>query len=219
MSSIAPRKLKPPSRAHGRLATVILVVVAAGLLLAVPATASAHVNAKHKKAYKATIEGIGKMYMEQETAFDKAESRLNQIEAQMVNGLLQKTVFSHVPELLGASLQREARRFLGSPRLQTFNRTMANTVADYFGGDREEIFARMNSADFGFSALGQTPSPAAKPIDPSLRRLDLDAKPGAATAEAKVAGHGSQDGQGTDRLFALGTALPAPTLEHGAGFG
>jgi ABC-2 type transport system permease protein len=109
----------------------------------------------------------------------------NQIEAQMVNGLLQKTVFSHVPELLGASLQREARRFLGSPRLQTFNRTMANTVADYFGGDREEIFARMNSADFGFSALGQTPSPTAKPIDPSLRRLDLDAKPGAATAEAK----------------------------------
>jgi hypothetical protein len=83
MSSVAPRKLKPSSRAHGRLATVILVVVAAGLLLAVPATASAHVNAKHKKAYKATIEGIGKMYMEQETAFDKAESRLNQIEAQM----------------------------------------------------------------------------------------------------------------------------------------
>jgi len=111
----------------------------------------------------------------------------NEIEAQMVNGLLQKTVFSHVPELLGASLQREARRFLGSPRLQSFNRTMADTVADYFGGDREEIFARMNSADFGFRALGQASTPAAKPIDPSLRRLDTDAKPAAAAAEAKPA--------------------------------
>jgi ABC-2 type transport system permease protein len=111
----------------------------------------------------------------------------NQIEAQMVNGLLQKTVFSHVPELLGASLQREARRFLGSPRLQTFNRTMADTVADYFGGDREEIFARMNSADFGFGALGQISTPTAKPIDPSLRRLDTAAQPVAAVAEAKSA--------------------------------
>jgi ABC-2 type transport system permease protein len=110
----------------------------------------------------------------------------NQIEAQMVNGLLQKTVFSHVPELLGASLQREARRFLGSPRLQTFNRTMADTVADYFGGDREEIFARTNSADFGFRALGQTSTPAAKPIDPSLRRLDTAAQP-ATVAEAQPA--------------------------------
>ena len=108
----------------------------------------------------------------------------NQIEAQMVNGLLQKTIFSHVPDLLGESLQRQARRFLGSPRLQTFNRTIANAVAEYFGGDREKIFARLNSADFGFSALGQTPTPTAKPIDPSLRRLDTDAKPVATAAPA-----------------------------------
>ena len=109
------------------------------------------------------------------------------IEAQMVNGLLQKTVFSHVPDLLGESLQRQARRFLGSPRLQAFNRTIADTVADNFGGDREEIFARMDSADFGFSALGQTPKPAAKPIEPGLRRLDTDAKPATATDDAKPA--------------------------------
>jgi len=117
----------------------------------------------------------------------------NQIEAQMVDGLLQKTVFSHVPDLLGESLQRQARRFLGSPRLQSFNRTIADTVADHFGGDREKIFARLNSADFGFSALGQTPSPTAKPIDPSLRRLDLDARPGAATADAKPTASAATD--------------------------
>jgi len=107
----------------------------------------------------------------------------------MVNGLLQKTVFSHVPDLLGGIVAAEARRFLGSPRLQTFNRTIADTVTDYFGGDREKIFARMNSADFGFSALSQTPTPAAKPIDPSLRRLDTDATPAALanTADAQPA--------------------------------
>jgi len=119
----------------------------------------------------------------------------NEIEAQMVNGLLQKTVFSHVPELLGESLQRQAHRLLGSPRLENFNRTIANTVADHFGGDREKIFAQMNSGDFGFSALGQAPTPAAKPIDPSLRRLDTNAKPAAATttADAKPAASAAPD--------------------------
>jgi ABC-2 type transport system permease protein len=94
------------------------------------------------------------------------------IEAQMVNGLLQKTVFSHVPELLGQSLQKEARRYLGAPRLESFNRTLANAYGDFFKLDREAVFQRLNSADFGFGRLGQKPLPAAQPVDPSLRRLD-----------------------------------------------
>ena len=80
----------------------------------------------------------------------------NEIEAQMVNGLLQKTVFSNVPQLLGQSLQKNARRFLGGERFERFNRTIANTVADNFGGDREEIYQRNIAGDFGFSDLGRT---------------------------------------------------------------
>jgi ABC-2 type transport system permease protein len=106
----------------------------------------------------------------------------NEIETQIASGLLQKTVFSHVPELLGQSLQKEARRVLGDPRLQDFNRTMADTVADYFGGDREKILAHMNSADFGIGDLQKPRQRERPPVDPSLRRLDIDAKPAAGTA-------------------------------------
>jgi ABC-2 type transport system permease protein len=96
----------------------------------------------------------------------------NEIESQMVNGLLQKTVFSNVPQLLGQSLQKNARRFLGDERFEQFNRTIANTVADNFGGDREEIYRRNIAGDFGFGAVSQ---PQAKPetaTPPGLRRLD-----------------------------------------------
>ncbi len=96
----------------------------------------------------------------------------NEIESQMVNGLLQKTIFSNVPQLLGQSLQKNARRFLGDERFEQFNRTIANTVADSFGGDREEIYRRNVAGDFGFGAVSQ---PEVKPktaTPPGLRRLD-----------------------------------------------
>jgi ABC-2 type transport system permease protein len=96
----------------------------------------------------------------------------NEIEAQMVNGLLQKTIFSNVPQLLGQSLQRNARRFLGNERFEQFNRTIANAVADNFGGDREEIYQRNISGDFGLGALRQTKVKPEPTIPPGLRRLD-----------------------------------------------
>lgn len=77
----------------------------------------------------------------------------NEIEAQTVNGILQKTIFSHVPQLLGQSLQHQARRHLGTARFETFNRTIAENVALHFGGDADEIFRQMIAGDFGFSAL------------------------------------------------------------------
>jgi len=97
----------------------------------------------------------------------------NEIESQMVNGLLQKTVFSNVPQLLGQSLQKNARRLLGDERFERFNRTIADTVAESFGGDREAIYQRAISGDFGLSNLGQTSRKQAAPaIPPGLRRLD-----------------------------------------------
>jgi len=93
-------------------------------------------------------------------ACDSLFNPRNEIESQMVNGLLQKTIFSNVPQLLGQSLQKNARRFLGDERFEQFNRTIANTVADNFGGDREEIYRRNIGGDFGFGAVSQ---PEAKP--------------------------------------------------------
>jgi ABC-2 type transport system permease protein len=99
----------------------------------------------------------------------------NEIEAQTVNGLLQKTIFSKVPQLLGQALQKRARRFLGDARFDQFNRGIAGAISGAFGGDNEEIRRRLESGDFLPSA-----SPAPRPsADPTLRRLDT---PGTASA-------------------------------------
>jgi ABC-2 type transport system permease protein len=76
---------------------------------------------------------------------------LNQIEAQTVNGLLQKTIFSHVPELILQSLQARARDMIGEQRFDTFNDQLASAIATAFGGDQEEIRRSIANGDFGLS--------------------------------------------------------------------
>lgn len=129
----------------------------------------------------------------------------NEIEAQTVNGLLQKTIFSSVPQLLGQSLQSHARNFLGKERFERFNRTIANTVADNFGGDREAIYQRAMSGDFGLGDLGRNPPEKAAPANrnseienqksarapatpPGLRRLDQPASGAITAVSAGTAG-------------------------------
>ena len=106
----------------------------------------------------------------------------NEIEAQTVNGLLQKTIFSSVPELLGQSLQAGAKKFLGSARLDNFNSELATSISRAFGGDPDRIRQRIASGDFLFG--NDDPAPA-KPVDPALRRLD--APPAAGTAPGATA--------------------------------
>jgi len=79
----------------------------------------------------------------------------NDIENQMVNGLLQQTIFSSVPELLGKSLLAQNKRVFGLTRSDQFNRALANNIATNFGGDPEEILDRINNGDFGLNRLVQ----------------------------------------------------------------
>ncbi len=90
---------------------------------------------------------------------------VNEIETQTVNGILQKTIFSNVPELLGQSLQESAKRFIGQQGIDTFNEAIASAIANAFGGDKETIQERIANGDYGFSRLNtatsrQTNSPA-----------------------------------------------------------
>lgn len=85
-----------------------------------------------------------------------ANSR-NEIEAQTVTGILQKTIFSNVPQLLGQSMQRRAKRLLGSDRLQQFNHQLASTIAESFGGDATTIEGHIAAGDFA-GRLGAAPS-------------------------------------------------------------
>ena len=102
----------------------------------------------------------------------------NEIEAQTVNGMLQKTVFSKVPQLLGQSLQRRAKEYLGDERYHQFNAAVAGATTAAFGGDATAFQRQIEAGDF----FSTTTIPPAKPVDPlaaakrsedgSLRRLD-----------------------------------------------
>lgn len=72
----------------------------------------------------------------------------NEIETQLVYGMLQKTVFSNVPQLLGQSLQAGARRLLGEARYGQFNDSIATAVSEAFGGDRAAIRRQIEAGDF-----------------------------------------------------------------------
>ena len=105
----------------------------------------------------------------------------NEIETQTVNGLLQKTLFTNVPQLLGESLQANAKKHLGDARFHQFNRTLAGAVAGAFGGDQEKIHREIEAGHF----LGTHPT--ATLADPALRRLDTPPAP-TATPPAPASG-------------------------------
>lgn len=79
----------------------------------------------------------------------------NDIETQTVNGLLQKTIFSNVPELLGQSLQTQARKYLGAAKFDRFNRGLATAVGTAFGGDPATLERQIAAGDFGLGNLTQ----------------------------------------------------------------
>ncbi|MDX2187526.1 MAG: ABC transporter permease [Opitutaceae bacterium] len=76
----------------------------------------------------------------------------NEIEAQMVNGILQKALFSNIPKMLGSVLTEKSRTFLGTERQAAFNTQMAELITRNYGGDPAEIKRRLESGDF----LGQS---------------------------------------------------------------
>ena len=86
----------------------------------------------------------------------------NEIETQTVNGLLQKTIFSHVPQILGQSLQGSAKKYLGAARFEQFNGAVAAAVTKAFGGDLEETKQALAAGDFGLAAMEATAEPGQK---------------------------------------------------------
>jgi ABC-2 type transport system permease protein len=98
----------------------------------------------------------------------------NAVEAETVEGMLQKTLFSKVPELLGQSLQARARSFIGGERLDQFNSSIASAVADAFGGDEAAIKARMSNGDMWFRNIGGPPSGTQGSADTLSRIVKVD---------------------------------------------
>jgi ABC-2 type transport system permease protein len=76
----------------------------------------------------------------------------NEIETQMVNGILQRTIFASIPQLLGQSLQTRARTRVGTSQMDEFNRSLAANIAQIFGGDADQLQKRIEQGDFGLDA-------------------------------------------------------------------
>ena len=83
------------------------------------------------------------------------------IESQIVKGLLQKTIFTNVPQLLGQALQARAAKYLGTAKSDAFNRGIARNIAGTFGGDADRILADIQSGHFGLDRLTNQLTPAA----------------------------------------------------------
>lgn len=101
----------------------------------------------------------------------------NEIETQMMNGILQKTIFSNIPQVLGESLQADARRQVGAEKLARFNSTLGRSIANTFGGNVDGIIKQIETGSFGFetSETGataiSTPGSAAAATSDFLSKL------------------------------------------------
>jgi ABC-2 type transport system permease protein len=91
----------------------------------------------------------------------------NEIETQTVNGLLQKTIFSNVPQLLGQALQTRAKKFLGDTAADAFNRTIVRDVVSTFGGDSEKILENVRNGNLGFDGLADRLAPKSAATAPA----------------------------------------------------
>ncbi len=94
----------------------------------------------------------------------------NTVEAETVDGLLQKTLFTEVPELLGQSIEARARVAIGGERLERFNSRIATAVADSFGGDEAAIKERMDDGSFGVRPSAHE-DPGASGMGEALSRI------------------------------------------------
>jgi ABC-2 type transport system permease protein len=98
----------------------------------------------------------------------------NDIESQTVNGLLQKTIFSSAPQLLGQMLQTRAKGFVGADRMERFNQVLADNIAGTFGGDPAKIGQDILQGNFtalGFGATGTGTGAAASADEGMLSKL------------------------------------------------
>lgn len=72
----------------------------------------------------------------------------NEIETQIVNGILQKTISTQVPQLLGQSLMARGRSLFGGERMDKFTTSLAVSAAALFGGDADSIRKAIGTGDF-----------------------------------------------------------------------
>lgn len=102
---------------------------------------------------------------------------LNEIETQTVNGLLQKTIFTTLPEILGRSMQSSSRQVLGDDGLDRFDGALGDVIARSFGGDPAKLKQRIASGSH-FSGVdsSRSASPSGASVDPLSQIVRIEAE-------------------------------------------
>ena len=69
----------------------------------------------------------------------------NDLEMQVVQGVLQQTIMQSVPEIFNQSMQRQSNNFLGKEKGTMFNSEMANVIGKYFNIDTSRILGNIKN--------------------------------------------------------------------------
>ncbi|MCX6159605.1 MAG: ABC transporter permease [Ignavibacteriae bacterium] len=68
----------------------------------------------------------------------------NDMESQVIQGVLQQTIMQSIPEVFTQSMQKKSESFLGKDTGKMFNSEMNKTISKYFKVDTSEIYGNMN---------------------------------------------------------------------------
>lgn len=147
----------------------------------------------------------------------------NDIETQIVNGLLQKTLFGNVRTLFGQMLNRQSKNYLGASGQQSFHREMAGLLAKNFNLSEDEVLKRMESGDYlaaaadgGASSTKDDSADSTKNLFSRIIKIDTEQVAGkdvkAPRATGLVGGFAMQF-----LLFALSGGATALLLERDQG--
>ncbi len=71
----------------------------------------------------------------------------NEIESQLIQGTIQKTVFTKIPKIFPFLLQKQANSFLGDVKADSFKTDIAKTISGYFGVNGDEVVESMSNFD------------------------------------------------------------------------
>ncbi|HSD63126.1 MAG TPA: ABC transporter permease [Ignavibacteriaceae bacterium] len=99
----------------------------------------------------------------------------NQLEMQIVQGLLQQTIMTQIPEIFNQSMMRRSEEYLGTEKGGMFNRRMASVISEYFGVDTSEILKQgFQSFENDSTAEDTSSSKAASQFFKDIVRLDSE---------------------------------------------
>ncbi|MBI1804872.1 MAG: ABC transporter permease [Ignavibacteriae bacterium] len=74
----------------------------------------------------------------------------NEMEMQIIQGVLTQTVMSQIPDVFMKGIQQRAVKFLGFDSGAAFNRAIARTVSKYFNVDTNRILSSLNDTTLAF---------------------------------------------------------------------